>query len=36
VPVSETATLQSTRSARKTYEEHKADQRAFLAPPANG
>jgi 3D-(3,5/4)-trihydroxycyclohexane-1,2-dione acylhydrolase (decyclizing) len=36
VPVSETATLQSTRSARKTYEEHKVDQRAFLAPPASG
>jgi 3D-(3,5/4)-trihydroxycyclohexane-1,2-dione acylhydrolase (decyclizing) len=36
VPVSETATLQSTRAARTTYEEHKVDQRAFLAPPAAG
>jgi 3D-(3,5/4)-trihydroxycyclohexane-1,2-dione acylhydrolase (decyclizing) len=36
VPVSETATLESTRAARTTYEKHKADQRAFLAPPASG
>jgi 3D-(3,5/4)-trihydroxycyclohexane-1,2-dione acylhydrolase (decyclizing) len=35
VPVSETATLASTRAARTTYVEHKADQRAFLAPPAD-
>jgi 3D-(3,5/4)-trihydroxycyclohexane-1,2-dione acylhydrolase (decyclizing) len=35
VPVSETATLASTRTARRTYVEHKADQRAFLAPPAD-
>jgi 3D-(3,5/4)-trihydroxycyclohexane-1,2-dione acylhydrolase (decyclizing) len=33
VPVSETATLDSTRIARKVYEEHKADQRALLTPP---
>jgi 3D-(3,5/4)-trihydroxycyclohexane-1,2-dione acylhydrolase (decyclizing) len=36
VPVSETATLASTRAARTIYEEHKAGQRAFLAPPASG
>jgi 3D-(3,5/4)-trihydroxycyclohexane-1,2-dione acylhydrolase (decyclizing) len=35
VPVSETATLESTRAARTTYVEHKANQRAFLAPPAS-
>ncbi len=30
VPVSEVAELDSTRQARKTYDEHKADQRLFL------
>ena len=30
VPVSETATLDSTHSARKTYEQHKATQRLFV------
>jgi 3D-(3,5/4)-trihydroxycyclohexane-1,2-dione acylhydrolase (decyclizing) len=35
VPVSETATLASTRAARTTYVQHKANQRAFLAPPAD-
>ncbi|SDU81679.1 3D-(3,5/4)-trihydroxycyclohexane-1,2-dione hydrolase [Microlunatus sagamiharensis] len=33
VPVSETSTLDSTRQARTTYEEHKARQRLFLTPP---
>ncbi|WP_018334066.1 3D-(3,5/4)-trihydroxycyclohexane-1,2-dione acylhydrolase (decyclizing) [Actinomycetospora chiangmaiensis] len=32
VPVSETATLASTRSARATYDANKARQRPFLAP----
>ncbi len=32
VPVSEVSTLDSTRQARKTYTEHKADQRIFLDP----
>jgi hypothetical protein len=32
VPVSEVAALSSTQLARKTYEEHKRDQRAYLAP----
>jgi 3D-(3,5/4)-trihydroxycyclohexane-1,2-dione acylhydrolase (decyclizing) len=32
VPVSETSTLDSTRSARVTYEEEKSAQRAYLAP----
>jgi 3D-(3,5/4)-trihydroxycyclohexane-1,2-dione acylhydrolase (decyclizing) len=30
VPVSATSTLESTREARKTYEEHKATQKLFL------
>ncbi|MPZ63683.1 MAG: 3D-(3,5/4)-trihydroxycyclohexane-1,2-dione acylhydrolase (decyclizing) [Propionibacteriales bacterium] len=30
VPVSEVAELDSTRQARKTYDEHKADQRPYL------
>jgi TPP-dependent trihydroxycyclohexane-1,2-dione (THcHDO) dehydratase len=30
VPVSETSTFESTRQARKTYEEHKATQKLFL------
>jgi 3D-(3,5/4)-trihydroxycyclohexane-1,2-dione acylhydrolase (decyclizing) len=30
VPVSETSTLESTRDARKVYEEHKATQKPFL------
>ncbi len=30
VPVSETSTLDSTRDARKTYEQHKATQRLFV------
>jgi 3D-(3,5/4)-trihydroxycyclohexane-1,2-dione acylhydrolase (decyclizing) len=30
VPVSATSTLDSTRQARKTYDEHKAIQRLFL------
>jgi 3D-(3,5/4)-trihydroxycyclohexane-1,2-dione acylhydrolase (decyclizing) len=33
VPVSETATLESTRKARSTYVKHKASQRQFLSPP---
>ena len=32
VPVSETSTLDSTQSARATYDEHKATQRPFLKP----
>ncbi len=32
VPVSETSTLDSTRSARVTYEEEKSAQRPYLAP----
>jgi 3D-(3,5/4)-trihydroxycyclohexane-1,2-dione acylhydrolase (decyclizing) len=32
VPVSETSSLTSTQGARRTYEEHKADQRLFLRP----
>ncbi len=32
VPVSATSTLQSTQSARRTYDAHKIDQRSFLAP----
>ena len=35
VPVSETATLESTRAARATYDEHKATQRRYLAPSEN-
>ena len=35
VPVSETATLDSTRAARITYDKHKATQRPFLAPSEN-
>jgi 3D-(3,5/4)-trihydroxycyclohexane-1,2-dione acylhydrolase (decyclizing) len=31
VPVSEVAALESTRSARETYERHKAQQRLFLS-----
>jgi 3D-(3,5/4)-trihydroxycyclohexane-1,2-dione acylhydrolase (decyclizing) len=34
VPVSETSKLASTRQARATYDEHKASQRPFVAPPA--
>jgi len=30
VPVSETSTLDSTRDARQTYEQHKATQRLFV------
>jgi 3D-(3,5/4)-trihydroxycyclohexane-1,2-dione acylhydrolase (decyclizing) len=30
VPVSATSTLESTKQARKIYEEHKATQRLFL------
>jgi 3D-(3,5/4)-trihydroxycyclohexane-1,2-dione acylhydrolase (decyclizing) len=33
VPVSETATLESTRRARQIYDEHKAHQHHYLAPP---
>jgi 3D-(3,5/4)-trihydroxycyclohexane-1,2-dione acylhydrolase (decyclizing) len=33
VPVSATSTLESTKQARATYEEHKARQRLFLTPP---
>ena len=33
VPVSETSTLESTQSARASYDEHKATQRLFLTPP---
>jgi 3D-(3,5/4)-trihydroxycyclohexane-1,2-dione acylhydrolase (decyclizing) len=32
VPVSEVADLESTRSARQVYEQHKADQRPYLRP----
>ena len=32
MPVSEVAQLDSTRQARKTYEEHKAEQRPLLTP----
>ena len=32
VPVSEVAQLDSTQQARKVYESHKAEQRAFLTP----
>jgi TPP-dependent trihydroxycyclohexane-1,2-dione (THcHDO) dehydratase len=32
VPVSEVAQLGSTQQARKVYESHKAEQRAFLTP----
>jgi 3D-(3,5/4)-trihydroxycyclohexane-1,2-dione acylhydrolase (decyclizing) len=32
VPVSEVAQLDSTQQARKTYDEHKQDQRSYLAP----
>jgi 3D-(3,5/4)-trihydroxycyclohexane-1,2-dione acylhydrolase (decyclizing) len=35
VPVSETAALDSTQQARKTYDEHKRDQRAYLTPSSN-
>ena len=34
VPVSETATLESTQTARKTYDQHKAEQRPLLTPTA--
>ncbi|MGN6132130.1 MAG: 3D-(3,5/4)-trihydroxycyclohexane-1,2-dione acylhydrolase (decyclizing) [Nocardioidaceae bacterium] len=33
VPVSETSTLESTQRARATYDENKARQRPYLAPP---
>ena len=33
VPVSETAALESTRAARRHYDEQKGRQRAFLTPP---
>ena len=36
VPVSQVAALESTNQARKTYEAHKADQRALLAPNPEG
>ena len=32
VPVSATATLESTRAARTTYDKHKATQRTYLTP----
>jgi 3D-(3,5/4)-trihydroxycyclohexane-1,2-dione acylhydrolase (decyclizing) len=32
VPVSEVAQLESTQQARKTYEQHKSEQRPFLRP----
>jgi 3D-(3,5/4)-trihydroxycyclohexane-1,2-dione acylhydrolase (decyclizing) len=34
VPVSETSTLESTQSARKVYDQHKAEQRPLLTPTA--
>ena len=34
VPVSETSTLESTQTARKTYDQHKAEQRQLLTPTA--
>jgi len=36
VPVSEVAQLDSTQQARKTYEQHKSDQRPFLRPSEQG
>ena len=33
--VAETAVLDSTRQARKTYDEHKRDQRAYLTPSSD-
>jgi len=36
VPVPEVASIESTQLARKTYEEHKADQRVFLSPSDTG
>jgi 3D-(3,5/4)-trihydroxycyclohexane-1,2-dione acylhydrolase (decyclizing) len=36
VPVSEFAQLQSTIDARKTYEQHKRDQRSYLTPSDPG
>ena len=32
VPVAETAALDSTQRARKTYDQNKATQRTFLRP----
>jgi 3D-(3,5/4)-trihydroxycyclohexane-1,2-dione acylhydrolase (decyclizing) len=32
VPVAETSALDSTQQARRTYEQHKSDQRPFLRP----
>ena len=34
VPVSATSTLESTQTARRVYDEHKATQRQFLTPSA--
>ena len=36
VPVSEVATLESTREARTTYERQKARQRSHLRPVTHG
>jgi len=36
VPVAETSGLDSTRSARSTYERHKQDQRGYLRPATPG
>jgi 3D-(3,5/4)-trihydroxycyclohexane-1,2-dione acylhydrolase (decyclizing) len=36
VPVSEIAQLESTQQARKTYEEHKSEQRPLLRPGEQG
>jgi 3D-(3,5/4)-trihydroxycyclohexane-1,2-dione acylhydrolase (decyclizing) len=35
VPVSEIAALESTQQARKTYDEHKAEQKHYLRPGEN-
>ena len=34
VPVAEASALDSTRDARRTYEDHKTRQRAYLTPPS--
>jgi 3D-(3,5/4)-trihydroxycyclohexane-1,2-dione acylhydrolase (decyclizing) len=36
VPVSEVAQLDSTQDARKTYDEHKAQQRPYIRPADGG
>jgi 3D-(3,5/4)-trihydroxycyclohexane-1,2-dione acylhydrolase (decyclizing) len=36
VPVAETSLLETTRTARAAYEEHKVAQRGYLRPAATG